>query len=229
MDDPEGGGAWLTKAELAATRGITLASATRMIRRQGWRRQTGNDGRVRVFVPLGQSDPRPQVRPEGNPKGTPENGSEGAPGATPGADLSLSEAFTAALAEVREAHASEVATMRDQLGRERERADQAEVAVADLRLRIEDVTARLDEAEARAERALLAAKDSLVAAEEAQMARAEAEADVADLRERQARELAVAEHDARAAQQAAAELRQAEERRRGQGRWARLRAAWRGE
>jgi hypothetical protein len=52
------------------------------------------------------------------------------------------------------------------------------------------------------------------------MARAEAEADAAELQERYARELAVAEHDARVPQQAAAELRQALQ---GQGRWARLR------
>jgi len=44
-----------------------------------------------------------------------------------------------------------------------------------------------------------------------------------------ARELAVARHDALAAQQVATELRQAEAERRARGRWARLRAAWRGE
>jgi hypothetical protein len=43
-----------------------------------------------------------------------------------------------------------------------------------------------------------------------------------------ARELAVARHDALAAQQAAAELRQADAERRARGRWARLKAAWRG-
>ena len=44
-----------------------------------------------------------------------------------------------------------------------------------------------------------------------------------------ARELAVARHDALAAQQAAAELRQAEAERKARGLVARLRAAWRGE
>ena len=44
-----------------------------------------------------------------------------------------------------------------------------------------------------------------------------------------ARELAVAQHDALAAQQAAAELRQAEAERKARGLVARLRAAWRGE
>jgi hypothetical protein len=44
-----------------------------------------------------------------------------------------------------------------------------------------------------------------------------------------ARELAVARHDALAAQQAAAELRRAEEARKARGLVTGLRAAWRGE
>jgi hypothetical protein len=39
----------------------------------------------------------------------------------------------------------------------------------------------------------------------------------------------VARHDAEAAQQGATALRQAEAARKARGRWARLRAAWRGE
>ena len=46
--------------------------------------------------------------------------------------------------------------------------------------------------------------------------------------EMHARELAVAQHDAQAAQQAAAELRQADKARKARGLVARLRAAWRG-
>jgi hypothetical protein len=51
-------GTWLTKAELAHVRRISIASATRLIRRQGWRRQPGNDGRVRVLVPEDWMHPR---------------------------------------------------------------------------------------------------------------------------------------------------------------------------
>ena len=47
--------------------------------------------------------------------------------------------------------------------------------------------------------------------------------------EMHARELAVARHDALAAQQAAMELRRVEEERRARGLLARLRAAWQGE
>jgi hypothetical protein len=42
----------MTYAELAAVRGISALSAERLVRRHQWQRQTGNDGVVRVLVPL---------------------------------------------------------------------------------------------------------------------------------------------------------------------------------
>jgi hypothetical protein len=42
----------MTYAELAAVRGISALSAERLVRRRHWPRQTGNDGIVRVLVPL---------------------------------------------------------------------------------------------------------------------------------------------------------------------------------
>ena len=42
----------MTYAELAAVRGISALSAERLVRRHKWLRQTGNDGVVRVLVPL---------------------------------------------------------------------------------------------------------------------------------------------------------------------------------
>ena len=54
MDDsgttPEDG-RWLTYAELAELRGITRKAAIRLTQRHQWRRQPGNDGATRVFVP----------------------------------------------------------------------------------------------------------------------------------------------------------------------------------
>ena len=52
MDDEPEAGRWLGYAELAELRGISKASATRMAFRYRWRRQEGNDGTARVFVPL---------------------------------------------------------------------------------------------------------------------------------------------------------------------------------
>ena len=48
-----GDGAWrMTYAELAEARGISLPSARRLVLRHHWPRQMGNDGIVRVTVPL---------------------------------------------------------------------------------------------------------------------------------------------------------------------------------
>ena len=47
-----GGARRMTYAELAAVRGISALSAERLVRRHQWPRQTGNDGVVRVLVPL---------------------------------------------------------------------------------------------------------------------------------------------------------------------------------
>src|SRR3954453_394497 len=70
----------MTYAELAQARAISLASARRLVRRHNWHRQIGNDGVVRVTVPLGQlrTDPGPNQRlgPEpslgSGPRPTPE-------------------------------------------------------------------------------------------------------------------------------------------------------------
>jgi hypothetical protein len=42
----------MTYAELAAVRGISVVSAERLVRRKHWPRQVGNDGVVRILVPL---------------------------------------------------------------------------------------------------------------------------------------------------------------------------------
>lgn len=44
-------GVWMTKAELAALRGISIGTANRLIRQRRWERQPGDDGRTRVLVP----------------------------------------------------------------------------------------------------------------------------------------------------------------------------------
>jgi hypothetical protein len=42
----------MTYAQLAAVRGTSQPSAERLVRRRGWPRQVGNDGVIRVLVPL---------------------------------------------------------------------------------------------------------------------------------------------------------------------------------
>jgi hypothetical protein len=60
-DSPDG--RWMTYEELAADRGISEASARRLVRRhKTWRRQADNRGIVRVFVPPDALEPREIVR-----------------------------------------------------------------------------------------------------------------------------------------------------------------------
>jgi hypothetical protein len=65
----DGDGRWMTKREIAAVRGISIASADRLVRRHGWRKQPGNDGRVRTYVPSDWAEPKsadpPDIRSDG--------------------------------------------------------------------------------------------------------------------------------------------------------------------
>ena len=52
----------MTYAELADIRRISVASAMRLVRRKNWPRQTGNDGVVRILVPLSAASDREERR-----------------------------------------------------------------------------------------------------------------------------------------------------------------------
>ena len=53
----------MTYAELAQAREISMASARRLVRRHAWARQVGNDGVIRIIVPLGQVRTGPRTTP----------------------------------------------------------------------------------------------------------------------------------------------------------------------
>jgi len=55
----------MTYAELAAVRGTSQASAQLLVRRKHWPRQVGNDGVVRVLVPLDEARKRPETLVKG--------------------------------------------------------------------------------------------------------------------------------------------------------------------
>ena len=52
---------WLSYGELGQARGISTASAIRLAFRRQWRRQDGNDGTVRVAVPVDEAKPQAEV------------------------------------------------------------------------------------------------------------------------------------------------------------------------
>jgi hypothetical protein len=118
----------------------------------------------------------------------------------PSVDTDMSRLAAGALAALEDA----VAGLREQLDTANARAERAEADRADERLRVDNLRAQIDQ--------LHTTIDELKAGQTL-------------MTEMHARELAVARHDAQAGQQAAAELRRAEEARKARGR---LRRAWDG-
>ena len=115
------------------------------------------------------------------------------------------------------------------LAEERQRADRLSERVEALSAEVLRAEKQTEAVVGRAERAEAGRDAERARAEELRASIDELKAGQAMMAEMHARELAVAQHDALAAQQAAVELRLAEEARKARGRWARLRAAWRGE
>jgi hypothetical protein len=140
---------WVSFAELAAARGVDKASAIRLVRRRGWRRQRDNQGHVRALVPetwLSSPEDRLPDSPGDNP-----------PDTLPGLSV-----HTRALATLEEA----VTGLTRRAEQAEARADAA-LAVADRTLvQLSEATARIEAADQRAGRlerdlaAALAATDT---------------------------------------------------------------------
>ena len=69
----------VTYAELAARLGITEDSAKRLVRRRKWPRKTGNDGKMRIDVPVDRLVVTPDS-PGDTPPVSPGDSPEGRPG-----------------------------------------------------------------------------------------------------------------------------------------------------
>jgi hypothetical protein len=236
--DPSGDGRWLTYAELATLRGISKASAERLVFRRHWRRQRGNDHSVRALVPLEflSGDPSPDASGDGSPDISPDTSAllTGALSALEDAVTGLREQLDVANARSERAEADRADERRRaeqaEQGRdgERQRVDRAESDVRELRSHAAELQVELAERQAALDRTQAeagAAREraaELQAGQELMMdmhARALAAAQGAlDM----ARAQATTAHDALRTQ------RQAEEERRARGLLARLRAAVRG-
>jgi hypothetical protein len=181
---------WMTYAELGLARGITAASAKRLASRRKWRRQADNDGIARIAVP-DHDDPR---------------------------RIGSAQAATEDFVRIISGLEVSVSTLRDQLERERGRADGVTEDLLRSEEQLAETEGRIAKLAAAAETAALVrdALERALTAEE--KARAKAEAALAT-------ERALAAN----AEAEAAALRQTERDRRALGRTARLRAAWRGE
>jgi hypothetical protein len=181
-DTAEGqpGQRWISLRELAEIRGISQHSATRLVRRNGWRRQRDNRGHVLALVPAEALD-LPGASPEGRQRASPGQPPDMAHaiGALESAVTALREQLTAAneraaAAEGR-AHRAD-----DQAAELRERIDALQAEVVTLRRTLDtaeaegaaadvqaaELTAQLRQARADAQ-TLVQAADDLRQADEA--------------------------------------------------------------
>jgi hypothetical protein len=142
----------------ADANGISLHSATRLVRRNAWRRQRDNRGHVLALVPI-EALSRQSDMPSAIAESQPSAGSAEAHGDVTHLVGALEAAITAT-GERAQADAATIATLQASLASERGRADAAEAARgatdADRRAAIalaDQTVALLTDAVARAERA----------------------------------------------------------------------------
>ena len=208
-DDSGANGVWMTYGEIAIVRGIKRVAAIRLVQRHKWRKQAGNDGLARILVPPEWAKPGDRAPRDIVPDVTDDVVRDD------GGDvvrvinaLETSIASLAERAEVAERRADQAES----------RADRAEHGRDAERARADVLRDRVD------------AMQVAAAALQAQLAAAEAEGDALTVETAElTAQVKAARAEAREAQDAAEELRLADAARRGRGRLARLRAAWREE
>jgi hypothetical protein len=193
----------LSYRELADRLSISVEAARQIVRRRGWQRIVPNrlGAAAMVVVPIADLDAenwrQDRPTPQDNPPTTPDVPPDAAD-------------FRTALDAIREAHASETETLREQMTEARQRADRAEAGLAGERQRADRAEARADQERLRADElrtSLEAVRADLLTVEDAaRTGRVEREAAMAE----------------------AERLRQVEAERQGRGRLARTWAAWRG-
>ena len=120
--DMSGDGRWMTYDELAKLRGIARASAERLVLRNRWRRQRGNDRTVRILVPT--------------------NGLSGDMSDDVSGDVSADTGLllSGALSALEDA----VSALREQLDASNARAERAEADRADERMRADRLSAQVE-------------------------------------------------------------------------------------
>ena len=172
-------GRWLTFAQAGAELGLSAEATRSRARRAGWRTMPGNDGRTLVMIP---EELAIEARPAGRPAGRPSE--------DPVATARSTETLAAAVSSLQGA----LATLTEQLIRERDRADRAVDQVGRIEKERDALQGQVDALSAKladAQTELAAARDQSEAARAeaaaAQMAQAEAEADAAELRQAEAR------------------------------------------
>jgi phage shock protein A len=221
-DDSGADGVWMTYGEIATVRGIKRVAAIRLVQRHKWRKQAGNDGLARVLIPPEWAKPGDRALRDITSDVAGDVILDGGDVTRVINALETSVASLTERAEAAERRADRAEKLADQAASRADRAEEGRAAAdaradrldqalagerarADaLRDRADELTGQLTEAKAEGNALTVETDELRRQVEAAQMARAEAEAD-------------------------AVELLQADAARRGRGRLARLRAAWRVE
>jgi hypothetical protein len=220
----------LTYAQAGERLGLSPEAARHRARRAGWRTMPGNDGRTLILVPNDVEPVRTPVRASVH---TPAQAEDGA--ATDRAHDRAERAFITSLEALRTAHAGEVARLNARIDALLHAGEGHRAEIVAIEAKLTAATARAEEAEQVRDAARKRAHELAN-----RMMRLEAEAEEGrETKERLTgldRLLADAEHrlteaeqGRRTAQERLDAQYRAEVERRGKGRWARLRAAWRGE
>jgi len=152
--DSSDDGQWMTYAELAEARGIKLRAAVRQVQRQALRRQPGNDGKTRVWVPCDilETSPRPE-QPSQRPAPRPGH-----------SDVAeMARVFVATL----QGKQDEIDTLRQDIATLRTRAEVADTAVEVAETRAQEAL----QAATRAEQAHATAQEALRGLEQQEAAR----------------------------------------------------------
>lgn len=132
-----GGVRRMSYVELARVRGIGVESAERLVRRKGWLKQIGNDGRTIIFVPLAEVR-KTQAKPR-QKKSAPESALVGLPDNAPvrltteGTDSAVRPTILPSAPDAMRVLEQALATLREQLERAENRASNAERQLAELR------------------------------------------------------------------------------------------------
>jgi hypothetical protein len=174
-DDPA---RWMTFAELATIRGTSKRAAITLIRRHGWRRQRDNQNRVIALVPLTWA----VTEPAGQAHGEAHRETHTAPHNEPTGQAHAA-AFETALAAIREAKDSEIATLhgvieglRSSISRAEDRAARAEVAAGGERAKADALRDDLSLVRAALDQTQAEARDALRRAEAVERADADRKA-----------------------------------------------------
>lgn len=132
----------LTYAEMASTMAITVASAKNLARRKRWPRQRGNDGLVRVLVPLDYRDAGKGAESAEGRHGGPQDGPD--EGRQDGGTIAALERHVARLEAALEAAGKALKEARSEADEGRAKALVEAVTTAAMRATLEAVTGERD-------------------------------------------------------------------------------------